>query len=196
MAKYKMKSVTTLLGLLCIITTIQAQEDKDQKYALNKITVEVENKYGGCMNWSNWGSWSSFGTFEASQSKIWRAFQGGNEISELTLYKLAGFKEQALEVNNYLTNFQKKKKTWQTIGVVSTILGGGMLVYWVTLREAENWTTISDDATVILGLSGVTLAGVGLGVIIGWELKHPTKLKSASFALEVAEYYNKKLKGF
>ncbi len=66
-----------VVGLMCLITISTAQEE-----LLNSVTIEVENQvYGG---WTDWGK--VFGgrmtTMGLTQTRTWRAYLGGCEITE------------------------------------------------------------------------------------------------------------------
>lgn len=179
---------TILLLLIFYITCVLAQE-KSVQFLQNKLTVEVEKKIiASCVDWDNYLTQSARiggAKLRIKELKKWDGYKGGFKISEWEFFKTAGFPKYGQVAKSY----HSKKKTLLIGGLTLGISGGVMTGFFGAQYQEE-----PDKAKVPL-LIGIGLLIIGTPMAIIAE-SQPDRKFPVSFAIEVADDYNKRLKKY
>ena len=168
-------------------------QEKSIQFLQNKLTVEVENKIiASCVDWDNYLTQSARiggAKLRIKESKKWDGYKGGFNISEWEFFKTAGLHKQANASKSYhsTTSFLN----WGGFGV--TIVGLALCAIgskWFT-KTAEEWDT-TESILCYSGFGGFCV-GITMGIV---AYSRPKKIFPVSFAIEVADDYNKRLKKY
>lgn len=145
------------------------------------LTVEIGGTvYGSYIDWSRtFGGPGGSGMVELTQIKTWKGFCGGLPVSESEFYRIAGYELQSVRAAEYRTG--SIGMFW---GGLILALGGCGAMLSGGLEEPEN------TPLMIVGGIGFT---VGFVLELGGAMRLGTQLTPASFALQVADEYNRKL---
>lgn len=178
-----------ILSISLIINVLFAQEQPSE-YLQRKLIVEVEGQtIVSFTDWDNYLTKSTRiggGILTLNQIRKWKAYQSGFEISEWDFFHIVGYHEQARRAKAY----KEGRDLLGYGGFGIALLGCGIAFY-----ELIRWQSSGYEAELNEGICwcGLGIAGIGLTFeIIGFS--RPPKMAPASFAVEVANDYNKRLK--
>ena len=159
-------------------------KDISTQFLRQKLTVEVRNQV-----FASYADWVGGGVMAMAESKNWRCFKGGFEISEWQFFEIAGFDEEVNISKTFHEETQQLKQKaliWTAAGVI--LLGvGAMQAGNKKLHELST-------AENIMLYGGTGAVCVGLGMHISSLKRLSQKVCPVSFAIEVADDYNSKLK--
>ena len=145
------------------------------------LTVEVNGRaYGSA--WASAGPLGISGIAEVERVKTWKGFKGGLPVSEAQFYNIAGYTEVALRARSYRSTADCL--TWG--GFSTALVGLGLLT--VGAVKVANSPGTPQPA---LGISGGILALGGILAEIVGVGQRSRNLTPASFAVQVADEYNR-----
>jgi hypothetical protein len=144
----------------------------DQMRLFNQQKLSFDTQSGST------GSISEYGSISLTNYKFWVPYQGFNKISEGDFFRIAGYEEEAKEVDSYL-----RVRNWLTFGGLGVMLAG------VYLTETSG-NTYDDPAYI----TGSLLAIVGSGAAAGGVFMFFSNKYPANIAENVAEDFNNRLK--
>jgi len=182
----KIMPLLLILTITCVLTQGQSIQ-----YLQNKLTVEVENKI--IASYSEWNELltESIQIGKAGlvikESKKWDGYKGGFKISEWDFFETAGLSEQAQSSKNY----HGTTKFLIFGGLGTTIAGLAMCAIGSKgfTKTYEYWDTM--ESILCYGGFSSFCVGATLTIIGGTR---SGKVFPVSFAIEVADDYNKRLR--
>lgn len=175
------------MNVMLIILMI-SQQTSDQ-YLRRKLTIEVRNQT--IASYQEWDRFMdnkrySIGSMVIAESKKWKCYQGGFVIPEWRFFEIAGFTEEARISEQHHKTTEILNKGGLAVTVVGFIMAG-MGSNWFQSEYDDPET----NKTVVL----VGVGCVGVGITMGLSaLGRPSKIFPVSFAVEVANNYNERLK--
>lgn len=181
-----MKKVILALLLTTILATAQSQK---MQYLRKRLTVEVEKTII-----ASYHDWDVFldasmryggAGLEIKESKKWHCYKGGMKISEGKFYGIAGLNDYASMAYSY----KNKKALFTYGGWAMVVIGVGMFVTDYAMAYSGDELR-NPSALSYIGL-GVEVVGVTFAII---GMTRPPKLTKASFAVMVADEYNRQLR--
>lgn len=192
-----MRDLKKIIMLVLCFVAYAHTHDTSMLYLQNRLAVEVEKTIiASAADWdilltNNWRIGGA--VVSVKETKNWNAYCGGFKISEWEFFETAGFTKhaQASKRNNMMRNCLG-------CGGLSLIPLGVLLMglgsKWFT--AGPEWFIESynsqGEGNEFLIISGMSAIGVGVVLpIIGFS--RPKKIFTASFAVEVADAYNRRL---
>lgn len=147
---------------------IELNQEQTTYLNRHKLTIEIKET-----------SATAYGIQE--KYRKWIAFRGFSRISEVDLFEITGYEYEAEQARKY----HRQKNLLIILGTTTTIAGlGGLLVYGLAADGS--------NGGVIIGLSGITLAGsIPLGIGVTRAVKNWAPI---GLVQDIAREYNQKLK--
>lgn len=190
MKKFSVLVLLFLVSMLSLSASSAMTMEQEREYMSQSLSVSprIESSaksFASAYAYKNtaWGSASSY----SSTSLDWDAYLGPNQISKKDFFKIAGYTdlyEQCIEIEERVA---KKKEE----GVIWTVVGGAACIsgFIVMLSGLENYSNDGIYMGGLISLVGCIPLYIGIDLL---EYEEEPNI-SASFAMGIADVYNKQL---
>ncbi|MBA7520459.1 hypothetical protein ES705_12555 [subsurface metagenome] len=172
---------------ICFVISLSVAQEQPSLYLQKRLTIEVENSI--IASYADWDAFLTesirFGKADLviRKSKKWESYRGGIKIAESQFYEIAGFAEQARIAKKY-----KSKRNLLSYGGLALALVGAVFFYPELINSQVGYEC--NISKMIIGAGAMV---VGFGVSYS-GFHSPAKMSPATFAVEVTDDYNKRLK--
>lgn len=191
------KEVFILFALVSAVSLLYAEaltyEEvrvyNNEALSISERSVTYRGGLGYSHSWSNGGLSSSFYTESVSTTtKTWDAYRGGERISKAEFFSITGYPEYE-ELCIGMEEMNKKRKS---TGTTLTIVGGVLYISGTALMLFSIGKT--EMTELYIGSTVAVVGAVPLSIGLRMCLTPDTEPDiSSSFALSLADAYNKKL---
>ena len=187
-----MKRIIAGILVLCIVASdmlLAADSlesltaEQERLYLENHLSVQTSQHtdISGIGYMNDWGLYTSFG--EGNTSTEWTPYLGYNQISKADFFRLAGYEDLALQeqkIEETRKNMVIAK--WTLFGAGFALMLGGMSTL---LTESDPW--------IIAGIVMFSVGAASWVPVLVLEFTEPESDIAVSFAVGVANNYNKRL---
>lgn len=189
MKKFLVLIFLVSLSLLSLSASSEKTLKQEREYLSQSLSVSprVESSSRAFASASVYNN-VAFGsaTSSSTTSLDWDAYLGGNQISKKEFFRIAGYEdlyEQCLEIEERNAKNKKNGMLWMTVGGLGAAVGCGIVF--------ANMNYEMEDMVPGLYLCLLSLIPFKIGYDMFSHVEEPNI--SASFAIGVADVYNKQL---
>ncbi len=124
-------------------------------------------------------------------TETWDAYRGGEKLTKAEFFRTAGYPD----LEEICLETEKDNRRKETAGTALVIVGSAGMITGTVLMFLDHRITPDTDTLLYVGAAVTSLSAVPMGIGIGLVLSSDTEPDiSSSFALSVADVYNRKLK--